>query len=85
MLPHVIARFAWRCRARGRFGAIALLAALAGILASLLLHGAGWAQSPLLLAGGDTTIQNRTSQGYSQPAPNLSRKWLALHQVGDRH
>jgi CxxC motif-containing protein (DUF1111 family) len=85
MLPRIMSRFALLYRARGRFGAIALLSALAGVLASLLLHGAGWAQPPLLLAGGDTTVQNRTSQGYSQPAPNLSGEWLALHQVGDRH
>ena len=85
MRSRVMARFVVLYRARERFGAIALLSALAGILASLLLHGAGWAQSPLLRAGGDTTIQNRTSQGYSQPAPNLSREWLALHRVGDRH
>ncbi|WP_297076455.1 di-heme oxidoredictase family protein [Thermoleptolyngbya sp. M55_K2018_002] len=84
-MARLMARIAGLRRARGRFGAIALLSVMAGILASLLLHGAGWAQSPLLLAGGDTTVQNRTSQGYSQPAPNLSREWLALHQVGDRH
>lgn len=85
MLSRFITQFnALHC-ARRQFGAIALLTAVAVVLASLLLHGAGWAQSPLILAGGDTTIQNRTSQGYSQPAPNLSREWLALHQVGDRH
>ncbi|GAB4136105.1 MAG: di-heme oxidoredictase family protein [Cyanobacteria bacterium J069] len=68
-----------------RWGAIALLSTLAGFLAALLLHSAGWAQSSPLRAGGDTTIQNRTSQAYAQPAPNLSGNWLTLHQAGDRH
>jgi CxxC motif-containing protein (DUF1111 family) len=39
---------------------------------------------PLHLSGGDTTVLNRTSQGFGQPAPNLSESELALHTQGDR-
>ncbi|PSB00765.1 di-heme oxidoredictase family protein [Merismopedia glauca] len=37
-----------------------------------------------ILAGGETTVNNRTSLGYSQPAPNLSPSQLDLHTEGDR-
>lgn len=35
------------------------------------------------LAGGGTTIVNRTSNAYSFPAPNLSEDDLAMHLEGD--
>ncbi len=34
-------------------------------------------------AGGDTTVVNRTSRAYEQPAANLSAYWLGQHQLGD--
>ncbi|AKQ67488.1 putative thiol oxidoreductase [Myxococcus hansupus] len=34
-------------------------------------------------AGGDTTIDNRTSLAFAQPAPNLSAEHDALHRAGD--
>ncbi len=35
------------------------------------------------LSGGDTTVFNRTSRGYEQPAPNLSEQGIADHFAGD--
>lgn len=34
-------------------------------------------------AGGETTIWNRTSTAYEQPAPNLDPGWAQLHVIGD--
>ncbi|QDE67771.1 di-heme oxidoredictase family protein [Myxococcus xanthus] len=34
-------------------------------------------------AGGETTIDNRTSLAFAQPAPNLSSENDALHRAGD--
>lgn len=39
---------------------------------------------PPHFSGGATTVVNRTSQGFGQPAPNLSETELALHTQGDR-
>lgn len=65
-----------------RWLAIALIAAAGGILLSVLLHSPAYAQ--IQRAGGETTVSNRTSHAYGQPAPNLSEDWLDLHLVGDR-
>jgi len=56
---------------------------LAGLLAASCGEAAedGAASPPL--AGGDTTIQNRTSNAYSFPAPNLSEEELDRHLDGD--
>ncbi|MEB3355101.1 MAG: di-heme oxidoredictase family protein [Synechococcales bacterium] len=57
-------------------------AAIAGILLSALFHLPTQAQlSPR--AGGDTTVQNRSSRAYEQPAPNLDEFWADRHAVGD--
>jgi CxxC motif-containing protein (DUF1111 family) len=39
---------------------------------------------PNPFSGGATTVENRTSQGFGQPAPNLSKAELDLHIEGDR-
>lgn len=69
---------------RLRWVTLAIATALAGIVCSLLLNAPAWSQLDSRLAGGDTTIRNRTSQAYAQPAPNLTDDWLALHTEGDR-
>lgn len=59
-----------------------LSAAIAGVVLSALLHTPVVAQtSPQ--AGGATTIQNRSSQAYTQPAPNLNDFWNERHAAGD--
>lgn len=59
-----------------------LSAAIAGAVLSALLHTPVVAQtSPQ--AGGATTIQNRSSQAYTQPAPNLNDFWDERHAAGD--
>lgn len=68
-------------RWRQRLG-LGLGAAIAGILLSPLLHSPVMAQLPPQ-AGGATTIQNRSSQAYTQPAPNLDAFWADRHAAGD--
>lgn len=67
---------------------IAVLAALSGICCSVLIHSPVYSQenfTPVeLAAGGQTTVRNRTSHAYSQPAPNLTEDWLEQHLEGDR-
>lgn len=60
---------------------LGLGAAIAGIFLSLSLHQPSVAQPPQ--AGGMTTIQNRSSQAYAQPAPNLDAFWDERHAAGD--
>ena len=70
-----------------QFPKVAILFAIAIIIAicltPLLTHHVDL-QDPDLLAGGDTTVVNRTSLAFSQPAPNLSNKEVALHKEGDQ-
>lgn len=61
---------------------IGLMAAIVGIAVSPLLHPSVVAQSTPQ-AGGDTTIRNRSSQAYTQPAPNLNDFWDERHAAGD--
>ncbi|MGG6295772.1 di-heme oxidoredictase family protein [Leptolyngbya sp. AN02str] len=70
-------------RKRHQVWVLGAIAALAGIWLSLGLHTPVRSQT-VPLAGGDTTIRNRTSTAYSQPAPNLDADTLALHLEGDR-
>jgi CxxC motif-containing protein (DUF1111 family) len=58
-------------------------AAIAGILLSALFHFPALSQSSLPRSGGETTVQNRTSRAYEQPAPNLNADWLERHARGD--
>jgi CxxC motif-containing protein (DUF1111 family) len=62
-----------------QFMAIALCAMLLGLLTT-----PAFSQTELAMAGGETTVRNRTSRGYEQPAPNMDEALLALHTVGDR-
>ncbi|MBJ6763289.1 thiol oxidoreductase [Myxococcaceae bacterium JPH2] len=57
------------------------------IVGSLLL-AAGCGEEPVTpeappRAGGETTIDNRTSQAFALPAPNLSAEHEDLHRKGD--
>jgi CxxC motif-containing protein (DUF1111 family) len=67
-----------------RFLRMLTFAAIAAICLSVALSRVLWhpIQSPL--SGGETTAFNRTSQGFGQPAPNLTKQELALHVLGDR-
>lgn len=47
-----------------------------------LMTGCGGEADPPR-AGGDTTIDDRTSLAYAQPAPNLSEEHLSRHRAGD--
>lgn len=62
---------------------LGFVAAIAGIFLSTLLHLPAQSQISPPLAGGETTIQNRTSRAFEQPAPNLDAYWLDRHAVGD--
>lgn len=66
-----------------QFVFIGLASAIAGISLSLAFHYPA-SSHQIALSGGDTTVRNRSSHGYEQPAPNLSEEMLALHLSGDR-
>lgn len=72
-----------------RFLATGCIAALIGILLSSLytpaLSQTEIAPTEIALSGGETTVRNRTSRAYEQPAPNLNEDWLELHLEGDRN
>lgn len=55
-----------------------ILAAILGILLSNL-----WQGTKMPLAGGDTTVFNRTSSGYGQPSLGLTDAELEKHLEGD--
>ncbi|MEL7316832.1 MAG: di-heme oxidoredictase family protein [Cyanobacteria bacterium J06559_3] len=57
-------------------------AVIAGILCSTLLQLPVQAKLPPQ-AGGDTTLNIRSSQAYAQPAPNLDEFWDERHATGD--
>jgi CxxC motif-containing protein (DUF1111 family) len=67
-----------------RFLRMFTFAAIATLCLSIALSRVLWhpLQSPL--SGGETTAFNRTSQGFGQPAPNLTQSELTLHILGDR-
>jgi CxxC motif-containing protein (DUF1111 family) len=67
-------------RSLQRFSLV-LLAIFAGLALSAQLSQAAPA---VQRAGGDTTVDNRSSHGLSQPAANLSAADLAQHVAGDR-
>ncbi len=60
------------------------IAVVASICLSVGIGHYLWAPPSSPYSGGETTISNRTSQGFGQPAPNLTQKELDLHFVGDR-
>jgi CxxC motif-containing protein (DUF1111 family) len=60
------------------------IAALMGIALSLLLHQSlGNSPTKRLLAGGATTVNNRSSRAFSQPSPGLSPEEFDRHGEGD--
>ena len=72
-----------------KFFIVGLITAIMGILISSafqypVLSQTELSQAEIALAGGETTIRNRTSRAYEQPAPNLDDDWLELHLTGDR-
>jgi CxxC motif-containing protein (DUF1111 family) len=79
----ILARLNDKTRYGQRYILLGLGAAIAGMLLAALLHLPAQSQILLLLAGGETTIQNRTSRAYEQPAPNLNEYWADRHAVGD--
>lgn len=71
-------------RRNGQFLIIGLVSAIAGMLLSRGFTPPAVSQTEIALLGGETTVRNRTSHAYEQPAPNLSADWLELHLEGDR-
>jgi CxxC motif-containing protein (DUF1111 family) len=67
-----------------RFASLFAIAAIASIGLSIVLGHSLWTSPPSPFSGGDTTVENRTSKGFGQPAPNLSKRELDLHVEGDR-
>ena len=67
-----------------RFASVFAIAAIASICLSVVLGHYLWSIPPSPFSGGDTTVDNRTSKGFGQPAPNLSESELELHTEGDR-
>jgi CxxC motif-containing protein (DUF1111 family) len=64
-------------------GVFAIATALSISLSALLGHYL-WTVPPSPFSGGQTTVDNRSSKGFGQPAPNLSKAELDLHVEGDR-
>ncbi|MCG9890785.1 MAG: c-type cytochrome [Thermosynechococcaceae cyanobacterium MS004] len=67
-----------------RFLRVFAFAIIASVCLSITLSQVLWTPLKTPLAGGETTVFNRTSQGFGQPAPNLTDAELALHTLGDR-
>lgn len=63
----------------GGRGAVAWL----GLAGAVALAGCGDDLREQIRPGGDTTVDDRTSNGYSFPAPNLSAEELERHLIGD--
>jgi CxxC motif-containing protein (DUF1111 family) len=74
----------WRA-GRMNIGKCGVLAAalVAGGSGSLGCGGEDVVQPVDLRSGGDTTVQNRTSNGYSFPAPNMDAEEFDRHRDGD--
>lgn len=67
-----------------RFLIIGSIAIVAAILLSIIVNSFSFSQkSSIPLAGGETTVFNRSSHAFSQPAPNLTDLELTKHLDGD--
>jgi CxxC motif-containing protein (DUF1111 family) len=66
-----------------KFLVLLALGIIAGIVLSILLGRQVWQPATPPLAGGATTVFNRSSRGFSLPAPNLSPAQLEQHLAGD--
>ncbi|MCJ2544516.1 di-heme oxidoredictase family protein [Thermostichus vulcanus] len=60
-----------------------LMLVMGSLLAGCFLVSHSGSQPLPPRAGGETTVWNRTSTAYEQPAPNLSPGWARLHAMGD--
>ncbi|MEN9225767.1 MAG: di-heme oxidoredictase family protein [Thermostichus sp. HHBFW_bins_43] len=60
-----------------------LMVVVGSLLAGGFLSLYGGSQPLPPQAGGETTLWNRTSSAYEQPAPNLDPYWERLHTLGD--
>ncbi|MGB8698220.1 MAG: di-heme oxidoredictase family protein [Thermosynechococcaceae cyanobacterium] len=69
---------------RLKWARLFVMGLLATLCVSVALQRYWWPAPPSPLSGGTTTVVNRTSQGFGQPAPNLTDAELALHIEGDR-
>ncbi len=67
-----------------RFVGVFAIALILSISVSVLLTNYLWTAPPSPFSGGQTTVDNRSSKGFGQPAPNLSNAELDLHIEGDR-
>jgi CxxC motif-containing protein (DUF1111 family) len=74
----------WRENKLVKFLIVMAIAILASVGLSIFFNHNRSLQPRVLLAGGETTVFNRTSKGFSQPAPNLTKAELDLHIEGDR-
>ena len=54
-----------------------------GLLVIFILSCGGETENVLIRAGGDTSVNNRTSFGFEDPAANLSEQNLEKHLDGD--
>lgn len=59
------------------------LAGPLGLLVIFILSCGGETENVLIKAGGDTSVNNRTSFGFEDPAANLSEENLEKHLDGD--
>lgn len=67
-----------------RFLIIGSIAIIGAILLSIIVNSFSFSQkSSIPLAGGETTVFNRSSHALSQPAPNLTEEELTKHLDGD--
>jgi CxxC motif-containing protein (DUF1111 family) len=66
-----------------RFVGMFAIALILSISVSVLLTNYLWTAPPSPFSGGQTTVDNRSSKGFGQPAPNLSNAELDLHTEGD--
>jgi CxxC motif-containing protein (DUF1111 family) len=67
-----------------KYGVLVAIALISGIVLSQLLQWRPVSQVVSLpLAGGDTTVNNRSSRAFSNPAPGLSPEELERHLEGD--
>ncbi|MEN9230520.1 MAG: di-heme oxidoredictase family protein [Thermostichus sp. DG02_5_bins_236] len=69
----------WRRYRRVRI----LMLVMGSLLAGCFLVSHSGSQPLPPRAGGETTVWNRTSTAYEQPAPNLDPGWAKLHVRGD--
>lgn len=67
-----------------KFLLIFLIAILGGIALSVFLHLQTWVKPAVPLAGGETTVFNRSSSSYEQPLANLDEAGKKKHLDSNR-